>query len=79
MNKKLYKEECAKMEYSALLIESLSLKETIGRLDDFLKENEKAYQDSGISFLYKESNEKAECYEKLKIVEDELKNRQKED
>ena len=77
MDKKAYKEECKKMEYSALLIESLSLKETIGRLDDFLKENEKAYQDNDISFLYKTSNERAECYEKLRIVEDERKSRLK--
>lgn len=75
MDKKAYKEECKKMEYSALLIESLSLKETIGRLNDFLKENEKAYQGNDISFLYKTSNEIVECKEKLRIVEDELKSR----
>lgn len=74
---KKFKEECKKTEYSVLLIESLSLKETIGRLNDFLKENEKAYQDNDISFLYKTSNERAECYEKLRIVEDELKSRLK--
>lgn len=75
MNKKLYKEECKKMEYSALLIESLSLKELIRELDA-LKEN--AQQDNDIPSLYSIMNKKAECYEKLKIVEDELKNRQKE-
>ena len=72
---KKFKEECKKTEYSVLLIESLSLKETIGRLDDFLKENEKTYQEHDISFLYKISNERIECYEKLRIVEDELKSR----
>lgn len=76
MNKKLYKEECAKMEYSALLIESLSLKESIRVLDE-LKEN--AQQDNDIPSLYNIMDKKAECYAKLRIVEDELKNRQKED
>ena len=75
MNKKAYKEECKKMEYSALLIESLSLKETIGRLDDFLKEKENAHQVNDILSMYDMLNEIVECKEKLRIVEDELKSR----
>ena len=75
MDKKAYKEECKKMEYSALLIESLSLKETIGRLNDFLKEKENAHQVNDILSMYDMLNEIVECKEKLRIVEDELKSR----
>ena len=77
MDKKAYKEECKKMEYSALLIESLSLKETIGRLNDFLKEKENAHQVNDILSMYDMLNEIVECKEKLRIVEDELKSRLK--
>ena len=76
MNKKLYKEECKKMEYSGLLLESLSLKETIGRLNDL---KEKAQKDNEISYICNIMNKRAECYEKLRIVEDELKSRIKEE
>lgn len=75
MDKKAYKEECKKMEYSALLIESLSLKETIGRLNDFLKEKENAHQVNDILSMYDMLNEIVECKEKLRIVEDERKSR----
>lgn len=75
MDKKAYKEECKKMEYSALLIESLSLKETIGRLNDFLKKKENAHQVNDILSMYDMLNEIVECKEKLRIVEDELKSR----
>lgn len=75
MDKKAYKEECKKMEYSVLLIESLSLKETIGRLNDFLKEKENAHQVNDILSMYDMLNEIVECKEKLRIVEDELKSR----
>lgn len=72
---KKFKEECKKMEYSVLLIESLSLKETIGRLNDFLKEKENAHQVNDILSMYDMLNEIVECKEKLRIVEDELKSR----
>lgn len=72
---KKFKEECKKMEYSALLIESLSLKETIGRLNDSVKEKENAYQVNDILSMYDMLNEIVECKEKLRIVEDELKSR----
>ena len=75
MNKKAYKEECKKTEYSVLLIESLSLKETIGRLNDFLKKKENAHQVNDILSMYDMLNEIVECKEKLRIVEDELKSR----
>lgn len=79
MDKKAYKEECKKTEYSVLLIESLSLKETIGRLNDFLKEKENAHQVNDILSMYDMLNEIVECKEKLRIVEDELKSRIKEE
>ena len=72
---KKFKEECKKTEYSVLLIESLSLKETIGRLNDFLKEKENAHQVNDILSMYDMLNEIVECKEKLRIVEDELKSR----
>ena len=70
-----FKEECKKTEYSVLLIESLSLKETIGRLNDFLKKKENAHQVNDILSMYDMLNEIVECKEKLRIVEDELKSR----
>ena len=76
MNKKLYKKQLKKMEYDDLLHELFSLGESIREFDDL---KEKAQQDNDISSLYIIMNKKAECYAKLKIVEDELKNRQKED
>lgn len=72
---KKFKEECKKTEYSVLLIESLSLKETIGRLNDFLKKKENAHQVNDILSMYDMLNEIVECKEKLRIVEDELKSR----
>lgn len=72
---KKFKEECKKTGYSALLIESLSLKETIGRLNDFLKKKENAHQVNDILSMYDMLNEMVECKEKLRIVEDELKSR----
>ena len=72
---KKFKEECKKTEYSVLLIESLSLKETIGRLNDFLKEKENAHQVNDILSMYDMLNKIVECKEKLRIVEDELKSR----
>ncbi len=73
MIKKEYKKECAKMDYSNLLLEELSLKETIGELDDL---KEKAQQDHDLYSLCNVMNKRAECYEKLRIVEEEIGRRE---
>ena len=69
MIKKEYKKECSKMEYSILLLEELSLKETIRELD-YLKE--KSQQENNIESLCNIMNKRAECYEKLGIIEEEI-------
>lgn len=73
MIKKEYKKECAKMEYSNLLLEELSLKKAIREFDDL---KEKAQQDHDISSLCNIMNKRAECYEKLRIVEEEIGRRE---
>ncbi len=73
MIKKEYKKECGNMSYGTLLLEELSLKETIRELDDL---KEKAQQDHDISSLCNVMNKRAECYEKLRIVEEEIGRRE---
>ena len=61
------------MEYDDILRESFSLGEAIREFDDL---KEKAQQDNDISSLCNIMNKRAECYEKLRIVEEEIGRRE---
>lgn len=76
MDKKAYKKECKKMSFHDLTFEKLGLIEAIGNLNDL---KEKAQQDNDISSLCNIMNKRAECYEKLEIVKDELQRKIKEE
>ena len=76
MNKKLYKKQLKKMDYDELLFESKCLRGEILYLDDLKR---KYQHNNDIYSLCNVMNKRSEFYEKLRIVDDEVESRQKEE